>query len=59
MNNEDKTIPFVPSPAELESLRILRRKIKSLDFKADGDDEKMIEETIIWNSDSKQKGTTD
>jgi hypothetical protein len=46
----DKTIPYRPSPADLENLRILRKKIKSFDSDADGEEENPSEDINIWNS---------
>lgn len=54
MNNIDKTIPYRLSPAELENLRILRRRTQpSRSIQDDEAEEKMLEEINAWNSGSK------
>jgi len=51
MINMEKTIPYDPSPAELENLRILRKKIKSFASNAHDEEENPAGEIKIWNSD--------
>jgi hypothetical protein len=51
MNHADKTIPYRLSPAELENLRMLRRRTQpSHSSQADEAEEKMSEEINAWNS---------
>ena len=52
MDNTDKTIPYRLSPAELESLRLLRKRTKPSNSVQDGEEEEeMAEEINVWNSD--------
>jgi hypothetical protein len=43
MKNTDKTIPYMPSPAELERFRIRPEKMVSSNFSLDEENEKMAE----------------
>jgi hypothetical protein len=46
MSHTDKTIPYRLSPAELENLRILRKRTKSsASIQADAEDEKEADES--------------
>lgn len=52
MDNIDKTIPYNPSSAQLESLRILRERTKSSTSIQGGEEEEnMPGEIDAWNSD--------
>jgi len=53
MNNIDKTIPYRPSLAELESLRLLRKRTRSSSSIQPGEEEeeKMAGEINVWKSD--------
>jgi hypothetical protein len=58
MDNIEKTIPYKPSAAQLESLRILRERTKSSTSIQDGEEEEsMTEEINPWNSDPGPKNT--
>lgn len=52
MIHNDKTIPYRLSPAELENLRILRRKIKPFDASVDDDEADEFREGGNKNSDT-------
>ena len=58
MINTDKTIPYRPSPAELENLRILRKKIKFFGSDEDGEQEKMAREIKVKYSDPEPMNTS-
>jgi hypothetical protein len=46
MNHTDKTIPYRLSPAELENLRIMRKRTKSTEsIQGEGEEEKTSEES--------------
>ena len=53
LNNFDKTVPFRMSPAQLESLRLLRKRMNSPSAIQDDEEEKLVEDTNIWNADLK------
>lgn len=52
MKNDEKTIPYIFSPAELANFRILRKKIHSFGTNADDEEEENLSGEIkVWNSD--------
>jgi len=58
MNSMEKTIPYTPSLADLETFRILRKKIKTFDSNQDGEQENMAREIKVKNSDPEPMNKT-
>ena len=58
MNNTDKTIPYTPSLADLETFRILRKKIKTFASSEDGEQENMAREIKVKDSDPEPMNKT-
>ena len=51
INHTDKTIPYRLSPAELENLRLLRKRRMSSDsIEQDEEEKKISQEINAWNS---------
>jgi hypothetical protein len=58
MQHSEKTVPYRLSQAELENLRLLRKRMNPSSSIPEGEEDKTSEEIDVWNSNRSQLDNT-